>query len=70
MPDNTCDISIAQYAIGMLATEELLAEVRQKANGAQVRFTGPRFPSTWDRRPTRINLQTDADKIIRSINCD
>ena len=69
MHEDQCDISIAQYTIGMICTPQLLAEVREKANGATVRATGPRYPSTWDRRPTRINLMTDADNIIRSINC-
>lgn len=69
MPEDQCDISIAQYTIGMVCTPELLDEIRQKANGATVRATGPRYVSSRDRRPTRINLLTDADNIIRSINC-
>jgi hypothetical protein len=67
--EDKCDISIAQYTIGLICTPELLAEVSEKANGAKVRATGPRYASSYDRRPTRINLRTDADNIIRSIHC-
>jgi hypothetical protein len=47
----------------------LLEEVRAKADGAQVRVTGPKFAS--DRRLVlrRISLQTNADKVIVSIQC-
>lgn len=69
MSEDQCNIAIAQYTIGMTCTPELLAEVREKANGAKVRATGPKYATSWDLRPTRINLLTDADNIIKSIHC-
>jgi hypothetical protein len=66
---NQCDLSIAQYTIGQKCTPELLAEVRALANGAPVRATGPKYPSSHDLRPHRINLHTDVDRVIVSINC-
>lgn len=71
MPDNPyqCDVSVAQYTLGQKCTPELLEEVRALANGAPVRATGPTYPSTFDLRPRRINLHTNADRIIVSINC-
>jgi hypothetical protein len=64
-----CDISVAQYTIGQTYSPELLEEVRAKADGAQVRVTGPKFAS--DRRLVlrRISLHTNADKVIVSIQC-
>ncbi|MCW8274492.1 peptidase inhibitor [Pseudomonas sp. PCH199] len=71
MPDNPdlCDVSVAQHTLGQKCTPQLLEEVRALANGAPVRATGPTYPSTFDRRPRRINLHTNADRIIISINC-
>ncbi len=71
MPDysDQCDVSVAQYTLGQKCTPELLDEVRALANGAPVRATGPTYPSTFDLRPRRINLHTNADGIIVSINC-
>jgi hypothetical protein len=68
LPDQ-CDLAIAQYTIGQKCTPQLLEEVRALANGAPVRATGPKYPSSWDLRPRRINLHTNADRIIVSINC-
>ncbi|MBT2338111.1 MULTISPECIES: peptidase inhibitor [Pseudomonas] len=68
LPDQ-CDLAVAQYTIGKLCTPELLEEVRALANGAKVRATGPRYASTHDLRPTRINLRTNADRIIIGIAC-
>ncbi|WP_434606932.1 peptidase inhibitor [Pseudomonas sp. R1-7] len=68
-PNDQCDIAIAQYTIGQKCTPELLEEVRALANGAPVRATGPKYPTSWDLRPRRINLQTDANRIIIGIKC-
>ncbi|WP_189674365.1 MULTISPECIES: I78 family peptidase inhibitor [unclassified Pseudomonas] len=69
MPDDQCDIAIAQYTIGQKYTRELREEVRALANGAQVRPAGPKHPITYDLRPRRINLVTDVDGIIVGIKC-
>ncbi|KHK64927.2 peptidase inhibitor [Pseudomonas frederiksbergensis] len=68
-PNDQCDITIARYTIGQKCTPELLEEVRALANGAPVRATGPKYPTSWDLRPRRINLQTDANRIIIGIKC-
>ncbi|CAH0279606.1 hypothetical protein SRABI06_03907 [Pseudomonas brassicacearum] len=68
LPDQ-CDLAIARYTIGQKCTPELLREVRALANGALVRATGPKYPTSWDLRPQRINLHTNADRIIVSIHC-
>ncbi|MBH3426160.1 I78 family peptidase inhibitor [Pseudomonas alkylphenolica] len=67
--DGRCEASGAQFAIGKQATPALVEQAR-KASGSQMAHAlGPNDVMTMDYRSERLNLHTDAQGIVKSVNC-
>lgn len=67
--DGRCEARGAQFAIGKQATPALVEQAR-KASGSQMAHAlGPRDVMTMDYRSERLNLHTDAQGVVTSVNC-
>jgi hypothetical protein len=65
----TCNAASAQWAIGRLATGDLLESARNAAQAASARFIRPNEPITMEFLDSRLNLGLDRRDIVASVNC-
>ncbi|HWD32177.1 Peptidase inhibitor I78 family protein [compost metagenome] len=67
--DGRCQASGAEFAIGKQATPALVEQAR-KASGSQMAHAlGPHDVMTMDYRSERLNLHTNAQGVVTSVNC-
>ncbi|MEG0862073.1 MAG: I78 family peptidase inhibitor [Pseudomonas sp.] len=67
--DGRCEAKGAEFAIGKQATEALVEQAR-KASGSQMAHAlGPHDAMTMDYRSERLNLHTNAQGVVTSVNC-
>ncbi|PSS58971.1 I78 family peptidase inhibitor [Pseudomonas sp. BBP2017] len=67
--DGRCQARGAEFAIGKQATPALVEQAR-KASGSQMAHAlGPRDAMTMDYRSERLNLHTNAQGVVTSVNC-
>ncbi|MBM3108041.1 hypothetical protein H8F21_27065 [Pseudomonas sp. P66] len=67
--DGRCQASGAEFAVGKQATPALVEQAR-KASGSQMAHAlGPNDVMTMDYRSERLNLHTNAQGVVISVNC-
>lgn len=66
---SSCTAANATWAIGQPATDALLEKARQAANAATARFIVQGEPITTEYLGTRLNLETDVQRIVRAVGC-
>ncbi|WP_137806495.1 I78 family peptidase inhibitor [Pseudomonas sp. G(2018)] len=64
-----CDAKAAEFAIGKQASPELLEQARTRAGAQNARFLLPTDMVTLEYRSDRLNLNTDANRVVIRINC-
>ena len=65
----TCDPTLARWAIGERASSGLLEAARVAAGAAVARFLRPNQVITMEYLGSRLNLNLDAQDIVRSVTC-
>lgn len=66
-PEQRCNATAAQWAIGKTNTEHNVNEARQRAGAYMVRVLRPGQPTTREFNAERLNLEVDATgRIIKS----
>jgi hypothetical protein len=60
---------MALFAIGDRASNDLLERARTAADAASARFLRPNQPITTDSVGSRLNLEVDAQDVVRSVLC-
>ncbi|MGF0237213.1 I78 family peptidase inhibitor [Rhodococcus sp. IEGM1300] len=64
-----CEAKAAEFTLGKKASPELLEQARTRAGAQNARFLLPNDMVTLEYRSDRLNLSTDANKIITRVNC-
>jgi hypothetical protein len=64
-----CEAKAAEFTLGKTASPELLEQARKRAGAQNARFLGPNDMVTLEYRSDRLNLNTDANKIVTRVNC-
>lgn len=65
----TCHADKVQWAIGEPATQAITGRVWRESHAGLIRPIAPNQPVTRDYRADRINVDIDADNIIRKAWC-
>ena len=65
----TCDASKAQWAIGELATNDVLERARNAALAATARFIRPNQAITMEFSAGRLNLGLDKRDVVIGVTC-
>jgi predicted ATP-dependent protease len=55
--------------LGKTASAELLEQARKRAGAQNARFLSPNDMVTLEYRSDRLNLSTDANKVVTRVNC-
>lgn len=64
-----CEAKAAEFTIGKKASPELLEQARTRAGAQNARFLLPTDMVTLEYRSDRLNLNTDADRVVTRVNC-
>jgi hypothetical protein len=64
-----CEAKAAEFAIGKQASPELLEQARTRAGAQNARFLQPSDMVTLEYRSDRLNLNTDASRVVIRVNC-
>lgn len=64
-----CEAKAAEFAIGKAASPALLEQARTRAGAQNARFLAPNDMVTLEYRSDRLNLNTDASRVVTRINC-
>jgi hypothetical protein len=64
-----CEAKAAEFAIGKQASPELLEQARTRAGAQNARFLQPNDMVTLEYRSDRLNLNTDANRVVVRVNC-
>ena len=64
-----CEAKAAQFTVGKVASPELLEQARTRAGAQNARFLSPNDMVTLEYRSDRLNLSTDANKVVTRVNC-
>ncbi len=64
-----CEAKAAEFTLGKAASPELLEQARTRAGAQNARFLSPNDMMTLDYRSDRLNLHTDAKRVVTSVNC-
>lgn len=54
---------------GAVATDEAVAQIRAWRGAGTVRVLGPNAVATMDFRPDRLNVEVDANMVIKGFRC-
>lgn len=66
---SACDASAAEWAIGQVADDELLARARDDAGAETARFLRPNEAVTLEYVDSRLNLELDEYETVISVRC-
>lgn len=66
---NGCDATKARWAIGEPASNALLERARVAAGARSARFLRPNEPVTLEYLGSRLNLELDAQGLVRTVAC-
>jgi hypothetical protein len=64
-----CEAKAAEFTIGKQASPQLLEEARKRAGAQNARFLLPTDMITLEYRSDRLNLNTDANRVVTRVNC-
>ncbi|WCM53484.1 I78 family peptidase inhibitor [Pseudomonas sp. WJP1] len=64
-----CEAKAAEFAIGKQASPQLLEQARARAGAQNARFLQPNDMVTLEYRSDRLNLNTDANRVVTRVNC-
>ncbi|MDZ5436544.1 I78 family peptidase inhibitor [Pseudomonas fluorescens] len=64
-----CEAKAAEFAIGKQASPQLLEQARTRAGAQNARFLLPTDMVTLEYRSDRLNLNTDANRVVIRVNC-
>jgi hypothetical protein len=64
-----CEAKAAEFTMGKTASAELLEQARKRAGAQNARFLSPNDMVTLEYRSDRLNLSTDANKVVTRVNC-
>ena len=64
-----CESKAAQFTVGKAASPELLEQARTRAGAQNARFLSPNDMVTLEYRSDRLNLNTDANRVVTRVNC-
>ncbi|MDB5994171.1 MAG: hypothetical protein JWP42_1307 [Pseudomonas sp.] len=64
-----CEAKAAEFTIGKTASPELLEQARTRAGAQNARFLMPTDMVTLEYRSDRLNLNTDANRVVTRVNC-
>ncbi|MGH8384892.1 MAG: I78 family peptidase inhibitor [Pseudomonas sp.] len=64
-----CEAKAAEFSIGKKASPELLEQARTRAGAQNARFLLPNDMVTLEYRSDRLNLNTDANRVVTRVNC-
>jgi hypothetical protein len=64
-----CEAKAAEFAIGKPASPALLEQARTRAGAQNARFLSPNDMVTLEYRSDRLNLNTDASRVVTRVNC-
>ncbi|MGY2185539.1 Peptidase inhibitor I78 family protein [compost metagenome] len=64
-----CEAKAAEFTIGKQASPELLEQARTRAGAQNARFLQPTDMVTLEYRSDRLNLNTDANRVVTRVNC-
>ncbi|MFY0727987.1 I78 family peptidase inhibitor [Pseudomonas sp. NFX15] len=64
-----CEAKAADFALGKQASAQLLEQARTRAGAQSARFLLPTDMVTLEYRSDRLNLNTDANKVVTRVNC-
>jgi hypothetical protein len=64
-----CEAKAAEFTIGKKASPELLEQARTRAGAQNARFLLPTDMVTLEYRSDRLNLNTDASRVVTRVNC-
>lgn len=67
--DGRCHSEQAQYTLGQQATSALLEQARTRSGAQIARVLKPNDMVTMDYRSERLNLNTDAQGVVRRATC-
>ncbi|HEU0153516.1 MAG TPA: I78 family peptidase inhibitor [Arenimonas sp.] len=65
----TCQADKGQWAVGQIATDEIVLRVRADTTSASYRVIAPGMAVTMDYREDRVNLDVDAENRITAVRC-
>ncbi|MBZ9780855.1 hypothetical protein K9857_04715 [Pseudomonas sp. REP124] len=64
-----CEAKAAEFAVGKQASPELLEQARTRSGAQMARFLQPNDMITLEYRSDRLNLNTDASRVVIRVNC-
>jgi hypothetical protein len=64
-----CEVKAAEFTIGKQASPQLLEQARTRAGAQNARFLLPTDMVTLEYRSDRLNLNTDANRVVTRVNC-
>lgn len=64
-----CEAKAAEFTIGKQASLQLLEQARTRAGAQNARFLLPTDMVTLEYRSDRLNLNTDANRVVTRVNC-
>ncbi len=64
-----CEAKAAEFTIGKQASPQLLEQARTRAGAQSARFLLPTDMVTLEYRSDRLNLNTDASRVVTRVNC-
>ena len=65
----SCKADAAKQFVGQAQTPEVLEQARAAAGAKTVRLLAPDSMATMDYRGDRLNVRTNADNMIASVDC-
>jgi hypothetical protein len=65
----TCQAEKGQWAVGKLATDEVVAKIKADTTSASYRVISPGMAVTMDYREDRVNVDVDADNRVTAVRC-
>ena len=65
----TCDATQAQFAVGQVASNDLLERARIAAGAGSARFLRPNQPITTEFLGSRLNLNLNDRDIVNGVTC-
>ena len=68
-PDAACNAEQAEWAVGQIADEDLLARARDAAGARTARFLRPDEAITLEYLGSRLNLELDEYETVISVRC-
>ena len=66
---DSCKADAAKQFVGQTATPEIIEQARVAAGAKTARLLAPDTMATMDYRGDRLNVRTNADKVIASVDC-